>query len=324
MTDLNTLFNSGAFSSQSRTLPNGAGSYSIADGTTANSTPGLFKSTTPVAPATPPVDLYAKYRDPKTGNVMTPEEYAIHLGNRVPKTKGTGDVPQYAGDAITSPNQSSTSLESTARNLNNARNDIATGTTDPYKVGAQSGIAYSPTELKAIENAYAGIYDPALNDVFARLKTKQTEEAQKQKQADQIFQTNESIRQWKATTGTGPTYTDGSSKQFTKTQLNSGASNAGMKIEDFTLLDDDMKNFFIQNPTELDPSTNKQVPLYSTFTNLIKGATTGQITSKEATDEIMSSTLPDSVKAHFIALLPISQTEKQGFWSQIWGAIKSL
>jgi hypothetical protein len=316
-----------------RNLPNGGGSYSIGG---AGSTPIFSGVTAPVTapvttpakpvvtPTQPPVDLYAKYRDPKTGNVMSPEEYAIYLGNKVPKTKGTGDVPQYAGDALTQTNPSVTDLTSTARNLNNARNDIATGATDPYKVGAQSGVAYSPAELAAIEKAYAGIYDPALNDVFTRLKEKQTQDAQKQKQADQIFATNESIRQWKETTGTGPTYSGAGGNQFTKTQLNTGASNAGMTIEDFTNLDDNMKNFFIQNPTELDPSTNKQVPVYSTFTNLIKGATTGQITVKDATDEIMNSKLPDSVKAHFIALLPLTDVEKKGFWSQIWGAFSSI
>jgi len=66
--------------------------------------------------------------------------------------------------------------------MNNTRNDIATGTTDPYKVGNQSGIAYSPQELKAIENAYAGIYDPAINDVFSRLKEREDEEKARQAQ----------------------------------------------------------------------------------------------------------------------------------------------
>lgn len=142
-------------------------------------------------------DPYEQFKDPKTGKVMTPQEYAVYLGNKVP-----GSVTKYAGDAMLNPNQTSEQLTTTATNLNNARNDIATGTTDPYKVGNKSGIAYSPAQLKAIESAYAGIYDPVLNDVFARLKTKQAEDQQAQDRADIIFKTNEAIRQWKATIGT--------------------------------------------------------------------------------------------------------------------------
>lgn len=114
---------------------------------------------------------YDKYKDPKTGEIMTPEQYAIYLGNKVPK--GNGEITNYAGDALTNPDKTAEELTSTATDLNNSRNDIATGTTDPYKVGNQSGVAYSPTELKAIESAYAGVYDPALKDVFARLDEKQ-------------------------------------------------------------------------------------------------------------------------------------------------------
>lgn len=119
---------------------------------------------------------YDKYRDPKTGEIMTPEEYAIYLGNKIPK--GNGEIANYAGDALTNPNQSAAELTERATNLNISRNDIATGTTDPYGVGNTSGIAYSPAELKAIESAYAGVYDPALNDVFARLKEKQAADAE--------------------------------------------------------------------------------------------------------------------------------------------------
>ena len=46
---------------------------------------------------------YEKYKDPATGEVMSPEEYAIYLGNKVPK--GAGGIPGYAGSAITDPNR---------------------------------------------------------------------------------------------------------------------------------------------------------------------------------------------------------------------------
>jgi len=117
----------------------------------------------------------SKYINPRTGTYFqTAKEYGDYVATKIPVAT---DVPKYAGNAVTNPDQSATALQGTARNLNNARDDIAVGATDPYKAGNKSGIAYSPQELSAIEKAYAGIYDPALNDVFARLKTKQDEDA---------------------------------------------------------------------------------------------------------------------------------------------------
>jgi hypothetical protein len=130
-------------------------------------------SASPTAPAA--TATRSKYIDPKTGTYFkTAEEYGNYVATKIPVAS---DVPKYAGDAMTNPDQSATALQGTARNLNNARNDIAVGATDPYKAGNESGIAYSPQELSAIEKAYAGIYDPALNDVFARLKTKADQDA---------------------------------------------------------------------------------------------------------------------------------------------------
>jgi len=163
--------------------------------------PAKFKGTVwKGAKSEEPEDIYAKYRDPKTGEVMSPEEYALYLGNKVPK-----QIPGYAGDAVTNPNQSASELTSSATRLNNSRNDIATGTTDPYKVGNKSGIAYSPEQLKAIESAYAGIYDPALEDVFTRLREKKTEddriEARAASREATTFSTDEAIRRYNATNG---------------------------------------------------------------------------------------------------------------------------
>lgn len=166
-----------------------------------------YPSSNPNNPASAPVTpTRSKYIDPATGKYFqTAQEYGNYVATKIPASKPAGDVPAYAGDAMTNPNQSAVDLQGTARDLNNARNDIAVGATDPYGVGNKSGVAYSPTELKAIENAYAGIYDPALNDVFARLKEKQ---AADQKAVDdqqyiyrQKLQTDENIRQYKSTTG---------------------------------------------------------------------------------------------------------------------------
>jgi hypothetical protein len=72
--------------------------------------------------------------------------------------------------------------------LTNARNDIATGQTDPYAAASTSGVAYSPEEMAAIEKAYAGVYDPAINTALDKL-------TQRQKREDITFQTNEAIRE---------------------------------------------------------------------------------------------------------------------------------
>ncbi len=160
-----------------RTLPNSGQTYQSP--VIAQPTAPVSQNTAPVVQPTPPVNSapqaldYSKYTDPATGKILSPQEYANMLASRV----NGGSVPNYAGNALTQGPQTTAQLTSTATDLNNQRNDIATGTTDPYKAASQSGIAYSPTELAAIEKAYAGIYDPALKDVFSKLDTKQKQDA---------------------------------------------------------------------------------------------------------------------------------------------------
>lgn len=138
----------------------------------------------PTADGLPPTFI-----NPKTGAPYSVQEFVDNVANRM-----VGDVPQFAGDQFKNKDQTTEQTQVTAAGLNNARNDIATGTTDPYSVASGSGINYTPAELAAIEKAYAGVYDPAINSALAKL------DADQRKQ-DQIFNTNENIRQWKATTG---------------------------------------------------------------------------------------------------------------------------
>jgi hypothetical protein len=273
-----------------------------------------------VAPSTTAKSsLYDKYKDPKTGEIMTPEEYAIYLGNKVPK--GTGEISNYAGDAMANPNESINDLTNRARNLNNSRNDIATGATDPYKVGNQSGIAYSPTELQAIEKAYAGIYDPALNDVFSRMSDIQKAEAKRLDREDKVFATNEAIRQWRSTTGTNEDGSGAKEKSlFTQSQLNDGAGNSGLSIESFVSLDDDIKNFYINPPMGLNDE-EKKVPMYQNFETYFDKVITGEITADEVNGWITESTLPASVKHYFIEQIPAAPEKKQGWFSKVWGTI---
>ena len=263
------------------------------------------------------VDFYAKYRDPKTGEVMSPEDYALFLGGRVPQTSG-GSIPQYAGDAMTNPNESAASLRERANNMNNSRNDIATGTTDPYKVGNKSGIAYSPQELAAIEKAYSGIYDPVLNDVFARLKTKEDEQKRKDDREDKIFATNESIRAWRATTGTKARGGDGeTSEMFSQTQLNKGASNSGMSVSDFSELDSDIANYWINPPTYFDENSGGSRKIADLMRDVMREVKDGTTSNEDAASEIMAGELPESVKVYLVNQLPADQEKKEGWVKSI-------
>jgi len=181
------------FSPSTRQLPNDSGSYqspvpnqSFAPTTNPAPTPPpppvvpppqkkpIFNNPAPVVtpPAGPTLD-YSKYTNPATGQPYSPQEYADLIASR----QGGGTIPGYAGGVLTNPNMSEADLALQARGLNNARNDIGTGATDPYGIGATSGIAYTPAQLSAIEKAYAGVYDPAIDDVFTKIDQKQKEAA---------------------------------------------------------------------------------------------------------------------------------------------------
>lgn len=151
-----------------------------APGSTGAPKPPIFHGNTPAVPVTPPAQAptnldYSKYTNPETGKPYTPSEYADVVAKRM----SGGDIPSYAGDAITNQNMSAEELKRRGTDLNNQRNDIAVGETDPYKVASESGIQYTPAELSAIEKAYSGVYDPALKDVFAKLDARQKADEEK-------------------------------------------------------------------------------------------------------------------------------------------------
>jgi len=191
-----------------RSLPNQGGLYSLMG--TANTTPAtMFRPPVAQAPAqftpppvaapavTPSAPLFSPERpavapnetapesatlnvpqnfiNPTTGQLYTAKEIVANMAKKIPLTNS--DLGKYAGDAIMAPDQTVADMKGTARDLNNARNDLSVGATDPYKVGKDSGIDYSPAQLSAIEKAYAGIYDPALNDVFTRIDEKEKKDA---------------------------------------------------------------------------------------------------------------------------------------------------
>lgn len=290
-------------------------------------TPHNFPSSTPIftgeqsqAPA--PVSQetkpdYNKYMNPQTGQYYTPEEYANNMASKIPVSKGA-DVPRYAGDAMMNPDESSEGLMGRARGLNNARNDIAVGATDPYSAATKSGIDYSPQELAAIEKAYAGVYDPAINDVFDRLKTREKEEQRKQDREDKIFSTNESIRAWRATTGSKSGTDD---NFFTNANLKTGASRAGLEIDEFRQLDSDIKNYFVNPPKVYDSETGKSHFVRDNMDEMIEQIKNGELTAQEGAQEIIDGDLPEAVKLYLIGQLPLSVEEKDNWFMKIMKGI---
>lgn len=284
----------------------------------------LFNSTAPVEER---VKVPTNWINPTNGQLYSPQEYAANAVKKIPTgTAPKGDIGTYAGNAITEPNQSADKLTTTARNLNNARNDLAVGDTSLFAgsnvTAGGEKIIYSPAEQDAIRKASAGIYDPALNDVFTKLAAKQKADekiaADEDWRKKQIFSTNESIRQWKATTGTKDL--SDSSDRFTKTQLNNGAANAGMILDDFSALDGDLKNFYI-NPPMGKNFEDKSVPMYDIFNEALAEVRSGKSTAEQITQEIMDSNLPDVVKHYFINQMPLAPEVKDGFFTRIWKAV---
>jgi hypothetical protein len=129
-----------------------------------------FTGGTPSAPSAPSLN-YDKYKDPATGKILTPQEYA----NLMAKKAAGGAIPSYVGDSMVNPNQSIEELNRSAAALRGAQTDMATGAADPYGAATKSGIPYTAADLSAIEKAYAGIYDPAITDVFTKIDAKKEE-----------------------------------------------------------------------------------------------------------------------------------------------------
>lgn len=128
--------------------------------------------------------------NPATGRRYTPEERAKMMNPPTPQT--SGELGAYSYNSIVNPNPSVEDLTNQSRTLVNSRNDLATGTVDPYKIGAQSGIPYTAEELNAIEKAAAGMYDPAINSVLTKLEMKQKEDALR---SDQDFEMKKLAKQ---------------------------------------------------------------------------------------------------------------------------------
>lgn len=111
------------------------------------------------------------------GTFKSPEQIASDVGSTLKTVHTAPDAGALALQQFGGNNGTTADAEAAARKIGNTRNDIAVGETDPYNVGANSGIQYTPAELNAIEHAYAGVYDPALDTALAKVNSKQQEDA---------------------------------------------------------------------------------------------------------------------------------------------------
>lgn len=160
------------------------------------------------------------------------------------------------------------------------------------------------------------------NDMFSQALTL----AEKQVEANQAIAKSTT----KATSGgsggsTGGTTTK-STTSFSTTQLNKGASNAGVSIAEFKTVPDDVKNFYVN-------LTSTNVKDLNTFFDDVK---TGKLEVEQAIAEINSKSMVPAVKDALIkkiqALAPEKTTKpgmfgnpfEGGFFNNVWGEIKHL
>lgn len=147
--------------------------------------PSLFGGANAPAPASGGLPVPSQYLNPD-GSIKSPDQVASEIGSTYQGAHTGPDVGVLASEQFGPNNGTTVDAEAAARKINNTRNDIATGATDPYGVGASSGIQYTPAELAAIEKSYAGIYDPALDTALAKVNLKQQQDTADRQAAAQI------------------------------------------------------------------------------------------------------------------------------------------
>lgn len=154
--------------SPSTSIFNGPSSLNPTGATGPSTSTGATGATGPSIPSS--------WINPSNGQILSPEEIASGIATKMTSRGQNGDVGNISADNISGGKKTPEQLITDARNLNNTRNDIAVGETDPDKVASESGIAYTPEELSAIEKAKAGVYDPAINSVYTKLDKAQKDQ----------------------------------------------------------------------------------------------------------------------------------------------------
>lgn len=116
--------------------------------------------------------------------------------------------------------------------------------------------------------------------------------------------TGQTIRDLGSSTSTGGS--------FTQTQINTGASNAGINQEQFNALPVEVKNAFIHN---------KDVA--QLMVDAVASVKNGSTSRADAVKDIQGQTLPQEVKDYFTNLLPAETAENKG-GGGLWGWLGSF
>jgi hypothetical protein len=115
---------------------------------------------------------------------------------------------------------------------------------------------------------------------------------------------------------------------FTESQLNAGASKAGMSTEEFATLPVDVKNYYINQPKRVDPETGKSTTFDEQFERLLDGISLGETDPDELVETINGWDLPEDVIAHLIERVEnvrgTAGQDAPGFGSRMWSTIKGF
>lgn len=143
-------------------------------------TPARSGSEAPVGPSGATGEAPKQWMK-EDGSFKTPDEIASDIAASLKASASGPDIGRLAGAQFSNKPMTAEELATQARRLSALRNDIAVGESDPYNVASGSGIAYTPEQLVAIERAYAGIYDPALDGAMSKLEARQKADSEEAK-----------------------------------------------------------------------------------------------------------------------------------------------
>lgn len=128
-----------------------------------------------------------------------------------------------------------------------------------------------------------------------------------------VYNEGQSPSSLKATSTVG-----GSSGQFSKTQLNNGAQNAGVAIDQFGSLPVDVQNFFVSGSSSV----------INAFNDAIQSVANGQEDADAVIQEVNSSNLPQAVKDYLTqrinSVKPSGGSSKPGFFGSAWNWVKGV
>ena len=104
-------------------------------------------------------------------------------------------------------------------------------------------------------------------------------------------------------------------EQFSSTQINKGAFNAGLSLDDFNTLDRDIKNYFVNL------TSTQAFDLRKTLVSV----KSGDMDSEDAKEYIKSRGYLSVVEDFLSSLIDTaSPPPKDGFWSKVWNGITNL